>query len=56
MGKDIKKMNSQLCSILLGLGQPTSHMCAVKFFNNFWSVVHVVMYISEIMVVEFHGE
>ena len=27
MGRDIQKMQSQIFSILLGLGQPTSHMC-----------------------------
>ena len=29
--KSFKKVHSQLCSILLGLGQHSSHMC---FFNN----------------------
>ena len=31
--KSFNKVHSQLCSILLGLGQPTSQMCNLDFGN-----------------------
>ena len=35
--KTIKKVHSQLCSILLGLGQPTNHMWKVNHqYKPFW--------------------
>ena len=32
MGIKVQKVHSQHCSILLGLGQPTSHMCRTFSF------------------------
>ena len=36
--KSFKKVHSQLCSILQGLGQPSSHMCT-RHFIRLWTIL-----------------